>query len=288
MKRINSITKRPFARWDTNECGQIFWCYRPKKRKSDGYFVEYWKHPDDIPYSKPSPKKKIVKNPPRRTNPDTGKMFVRWDKDKETGKVFWNYEDKKPISEGDYCYELWLDEEKLPYPEPVEPEITYLKQCSICANWKIRHTDFYKRSRSFDGRESQCKKCTDNKNSKWREDNPTKFKELVDRRYAENKESITEEMRTRYANNPALRKRKLIDYYNREKRTKRATPSWITKKDLLPFYLEAQKKTEETGVPHHVDHIVPLKHKRVCGLNVPANLRVITAEENLKKSNKWQ
>ena len=64
------------------------------------------------------------------------------------------------------------------------------------------------------------------------------------------------------------------------------TPKWLTKEHLaqiVAVYAEAQRLTAETGVKHHVDHVIPLMGKTVCGLHVPWNLRAIPQSENLKK-----
>ena len=75
----------------------------------------------------------------------------------------------------------------------------------------------------------------------------------------------------------------------RKRRHRNATPPWVTKEQKLQIrqlYLEAQRLTKLTGERYVVDHIVPLINDAVCGLHVPWNLRVMTQEENLKKSNK--
>lgn len=74
----------------------------------------------------------------------------------------------------------------------------------------------------------------------------------------------------------------------RKRRHREATPKWITKEQKLAMrqtYLLAMSLTKTTSEKYVVDHIIPLISADVCGLHVPWNLRVITREENLQKSN---
>lgn len=57
---------------------------------------------------------------------------------------------------------------------------------------------------------------------------------------------------------------------------------------IKQLYKKCDKMSKETGVKHHVDHIIPLKGKNVCGLHRLCNLQILTAEENLRKSNSFQ
>lgn len=65
-----------------------------------------------------------------------------------------------------------------------------------------------------------------------------------------------------------------------------ATPAWSDRNKVLEIYEQARKVSELTGIQHHVDHVVPLNSKKVCGLHNEFNLRVIPAIDNLKKHNR--
>lgn len=74
----------------------------------------------------------------------------------------------------------------------------------------------------------------------------------------------------------------------RRRRFRNATPKWLTKEHkqaIRQLYIDAMTVSRVTGVPYVVDHIIPLLGSTVSGLHVPWNLRVITREENLAKSN---
>ena len=51
------------------------------------------------------------------------------------------------------------------------------------------------------------------------------------------------------------------------------------------MYQAAILSSKITGEKYVVDHIYPLRSEVVCGLHVPWNLRIITQQQNLQKSN---
>ena len=88
-------------------------------------------------------------------------------------------------------------------------------------------------------------------------------------------------------NNPE----KVVEMSARKRCSKlKRMPSWLSseqKAKMRSFYKVAQMMSSAFSVSYHVDHIVPLRGKLVSGLHVPWNLRVIKADQNMKKSNKF-
>ena len=59
----------------------------------------------------------------------------------------------------------------------------------------------------------------------------------------------------------------------------RAIPKWSDLNKIKEIYKNCPKG-------YHVDHIIPLQGKNVCGLHIENNLQYLTAEQNIAKGNK--
>jgi hypothetical protein len=123
---------------------------------------------------------------------------------------------------------------------------------------------------------------------KYYEDNKERLKEGFRDYYKNNRETIRQRGKKHYEDNKAL----YLMYSRTRKATiKKRTPPWLSDEqfsEIKDVYLNCKSISESTEILHHVDHIVPLCGKNVCGLHVPWNLQILKAEDNLGKSNKHE
>jgi 5-methylcytosine-specific restriction endonuclease McrA len=91
----------------------------------------------------------------------------------------------------------------------------------------------------------------------------------------------TESRRVSNARNNCVRAKRIrisnIYYFDNE-----------VQEEIKNIYSCAQKMQKVSNIKLHVDHIVPIKGKNVCGLHVPWNLRITTAKYNLSKKTKYE
>jgi len=122
--------------------------------------------------------------------------------------------------------------------------------------------------------------------------------------YLKNAEMIKAKRRAKYAANPSkeLEQSKLRSRVWRKENPAhrnalkakykadkiKATPKWVDLSKIQEFYNTAMALGMHTGEWYHVDHIVPLRNPRVCGLHNEFNLQVITAKDNMKKHNTYE
>lgn len=132
--------------------------------------------------------------------------------------------------------------------------------------------------RSSRGFQKNKSKITERRRSKSRSEEHQKY-------YLQNKDEIAAKQRERRIANPA---KSAMYTRNYQARRMNATPTWFSDFDefaIQEAYDLTKRREQETGIKHHVDHIVPLSGRKVCGLHCAANIQVIPALANRKKSN---
>lgn len=193
-----------------------------------------------------------------------------------------------------------------------------MKVCSICKTEKPL-SEFYARSDYPEKRHSHCKLCAKTHHGpKYRANHKTDIKAWHAQHYIEKQDEIKarnsawqkanlESSRARVARHRAKdvekARRKTREsarrWYAKHKPKSVANgkryvllkqkrmPSWANQQYIADMYMLAALVSEATGIKYHVDHIVPLRGKKVCGLHVEHNLQVIPASENLQKGERF-
>ena len=167
-----------------------------------------------------------------------------------------------------------------------------MKTCNKC-KFTYEMDGFHKDKSKSDGLCTICKKCKIESAKAWAENNPEKVKSIKKSGYARRSKDPSFVKRQREYRKLWRQSKKHKNAAKEAKRRaskKSATPDWLSdeqKAHILRTYKLREFISEVTGETYHVDHIVPLGGKNVCGLHVPWNLRVIPAKHNLKKANKF-
>lgn len=137
----------------------------------------------------------------------------------------------------------------------------------------------------------------------WRASNPERAKLQMVEYYSANRDAIRLAHKEYYQNNKDKflgysRKRRALkspefllerarNTARRRAKIRMAIPSWFCEIECSAIYEMAQEMTLSTGVKHEVDHIVPIRSPKVCGLHWHGNMRVITKAENATKGNRY-
>lgn len=171
---------------------------------------------------------------------------------------------------------------------PAAPE----KRCPACGNTKPKSA-FSPNSSIKDGLSAHCRECAKSWTlaaGKKRYAEDPALGRALNRMYRERDLERTRAVRKaakarHLERNPGINR---FYAYVRYVTKKSAIPPWADLDAIAAVYREAARLQELDGVPRHVDHIVPLRGKNVCGLHVETNLRILTASENLAKGSTFE
>lgn len=161
-----------------------------------------------------------------------------------------------------------------------------MKECFKCGLTQPLE-NFHKHSRMKDGRLNKCKSCVVKDVANWRLKNPDcrkkEHEKVRDKKGGRTREQYFKE---RFANKIGRRASSLKYSYKRRRTQEKCLQ---TEWDIFVFeeaFKLAALREQVTGIKWHVDHIIPMFHKQVCGLNVAENIQVVPASWNVKKGNR--
>jgi hypothetical protein len=161
-----------------------------------------------------------------------------------------------------------------------------LKVCSKC-NQEKELSLFFNRKDTTDGKQTWCKACDKIRTVSYRINNKDKVTNSKRNSYELKKEKYLT-----YASNWRKENKEYCASYTSFRRASKlkATSSWANKEEINYKYRLASYFDFISGgfVKHHVDHVVPLKGKNVCGLHVENNLQILIAQHNLSKYNTFK
>lgn len=153
------------------------------------------------------------------------------------------------------------------------------KVCSKCNSvLDANEENFNKNKSSLDGLRPECKKCQSEFKKSNYAANKNKIKAKSKKYYNENKDKYNEQSRRWRAEN-----KNIVRYHQRKYKylKRRSIPSWFESERVL--IEKVYEMAASLGM--HVDHIVPINSKLVCGLHCWHNLQLLTPSENRSKSN---
>jgi hypothetical protein len=174
-----------------------------------------------------------------------------------------------------------------------------MKTCKKCQQAKPL-SSFSKNERYADGYVNWCKECHGEASAAWYEQNKERHK-LRAVEWAKANPEAAKAIQKRHKDKTKERRAAQFAEWQKANRPKRnavnarrkaallrATPAWADQDAITNIYAEAMRQQEETGIRKHVDHIVPLQSKIVCGLHAESNLQILDGAENESKRNfRW-
>jgi hypothetical protein len=138
--------------------------------------------------------------------------------------------------------------------------------------WKAKHPEAF-RGYALRYYELNKKKCNES-SIRWQRNNPDKVRAAV----ALNKEGCKAAAKKYRLANPHIA---VASENRRRARLLHATPRWANQAAILSVYELAAKEKM------HVDHIIPLRGRNVCGLHVENNLQILPPIVNMAKGNRF-